>query len=72
MKTTKNALTIPRRAVFISEEGPVVYRRGAFSVDAVPVKLGKENEDSVQVIEGLSSRDRILLAKEQEEEEKKS
>src|SRR5688500_13072905 len=62
LQRIKNALVIPRRAVFISAEAPVVYRRGAFSVDTVPVKLGKENEETVQVIEGLSSRDRILVA----------
>jgi HlyD family secretion protein len=72
LQRIKNALTIPRRAVYISEQGPVVYRRGAFSVDTVPVKLGKENEDMVEVIEGLSARDRILLTKQQEEEQKKS
>ena len=72
LQRIKNALTIPRRAVFISETGPVVYRRGAFSVDTVPVKIGKENEETVQVLEGLSPRDRILLAREQEEEPKKS
>jgi len=72
LQRIKNALTIPRRAVYLSDQGPVVYRRGAFSVDTVPVKLGKENEDTVEVIEGLSARDRILLTKQQEEEQKKS
>jgi HlyD family secretion protein len=69
---TKNALMIPRKAVFVSDEGPVVYRRGAFSVDAVKLKLGRENEDNVEVLEGLSSSDRILVAKPQESEQKKS
>ena len=72
LQRIKAALTVPRRAVFISERGPVVYRRGMFSVEAVPVKLGRENEESVQVIEGVSMSDRILVAKTSEEEQKKS
>ena len=68
----KSALTIPRKAVFISDQGPVVYRRGMFSVETVPVKLGQENEESVQVVEGLSMSDRVLIAKTSDEEQKKS
>jgi multidrug resistance efflux pump len=72
LQRIKAALTVPRKSVFISDAGPVVYRRGAFSVEAVPVKLGQENEESVQVVEGLSLRDRILVPKVSEEEQKKS
>jgi HlyD family secretion protein len=66
----KNAVLIPREAVFVSSNGPYVHRRGALDVDLVPVKLGRENDKLVEVLTGLSSGDRVLVAKEAEEEEK--
>ena len=72
LQRAKDALTIPRQAVFISDEGPIAYRRGAFSVETVKLKLGRENEESIQVLEGLTASDRILVAKTQESEQKKS
>jgi Membrane-fusion protein len=59
----RNALLIPRSAVFVTGNGPVAYRRGAFSVTAVPLKLGRENEKSVEVLSGLSASDRVLVPK---------
>ncbi|HEU4521318.1 MAG TPA: efflux RND transporter periplasmic adaptor subunit [Thermoanaerobaculia bacterium] len=72
LQRIKNALTIPRRAVSVSDEGPVVHRRTAFSVETVPVKLGRENEEMVQVVEGLSAGDRVLLARQDDQEQNKS
>jgi RND family efflux transporter MFP subunit len=66
----KNAVLIPREAVFVSTGGPFVYRRDAFDVDLVPVKLGGENDKSVEVVKGLESGDRVLVQKEKEEEQK--
>jgi len=65
----KNALLIPRESVFVSSEGTFVYRRGPLEVDAVPVRLGRQNEKSVEVLGGLSAGDRVLVAKEQDGEE---
>ncbi len=62
LSRAKNALLIPRSAVFVTDRGPVAYRRGLFSVTAVPLKLGRENDDSVQVVSGLAPSDRILVA----------
>jgi multidrug resistance efflux pump len=59
----KSALLIPRSAVFVTDSGPVAYRRGAFSVTAVPLKLGRENEKTVEVVSGLSASDRVLVPK---------
>jgi HlyD family secretion protein len=59
----KSALLIPRSAVFVTDSGPVAYRRGAFSVTAVPLKLGRENEKTVEVVSGLSPSDRVLVPK---------
>lgn len=59
----RNALLIPRGAVFVTGNGPVAYRRGAFSVTTMPLKLGRENEKSVEVLSGLSASDRVLVPK---------
>jgi HlyD family secretion protein len=58
-----NSLLIPRNAVFMTERGPVAYRRGLFSVDVIPLKLGHENDQSVEVRSGLDSGDRVLVEK---------
>lgn len=68
----KNALLIPRNAVFVTSAGPVAYRRGTFSVTAVPLKLGHENEKSVEVLSGLSPSDRVLVPKSADKEQQKS
>jgi HlyD family secretion protein len=59
----KSALLIPRSAVFVTDNGPVAYRRDSFSVTTVPLKLGRENEKSVEVLSGLSASDRVLVPK---------
>src|SRR4029079_5254146 len=59
----RNSVLIPRNAVFMTEHGPVAYRRGMFDVDTVPLKLGRENDESVEVKSGLKSGDRVLVEK---------
>lgn len=59
----RNTLLIPRNAVFMTERGPVAYRRGLFAVYTIPLKLGRENDQSVEVRSGLGSGDRVLVAK---------
>jgi RND family efflux transporter MFP subunit len=66
----KNAVLIPREAVFVSSDGPYVYRRGTLDVDMVPVRLGRQNDKSVEVVKGLAAGDKVLVPKEKEEEEK--
>jgi len=68
----KNALLIPRSAVFVTNAGPVAYRRDRFSVTAVPLKLGHENEKSVEVLSGLSASDRVLVPKTGDKDQSKS
>src|SRR4051794_40980512 len=68
----KSALLIPRNAVFVTDRGPVAYRRGPFSVTAIPLKLGHENEKSVEVLSGLSASDRVLVPKSADKEQQKS
>ncbi|HVG25870.1 MAG TPA: HlyD family efflux transporter periplasmic adaptor subunit [Thermoanaerobaculia bacterium] len=66
----RNAVLIPREAVFVSSAGPFVHRRDALNVEQVPVKLGKQNDKSIEVLQGLAAGDRVLVPKEKEEEEK--
>jgi RND family efflux transporter MFP subunit len=66
----KNAVLIPRESVFVSTDGPYVYRRGALDVDRIPVRLGRENDKSIEVTQGLDSGDRVLVPKENADEEK--
>jgi multidrug resistance efflux pump len=68
----KNALLIPRSAVFVTTNGPVAYRRDAFSVATVPLKLGRESEKSVEVLSGLSPSDRVLVPKSADKDQQKS
>jgi hypothetical protein len=58
----RNALLIPRSAVFLAGSGPVAYRRTLFSVTAVPLRLGRESASDVEVIGGIAPGDRILVA----------
>jgi multidrug resistance efflux pump len=68
----KRALLIPRNAVFVTDRGPVAYRRGTFSVTAIPLTLGHENEKSVEVLSGLSASDRVLVPKSADKDQQKS
>lgn len=66
----KNAVSIPRDAVFLGPNGPFVHRRGAVNVEQVPVKLGRENDRSLEVLKGLDAGDRVLVTKQGDEEKK--
>jgi HlyD family secretion protein len=66
----KNAVLIPREAVFVSSDGPFVHVRNAVDVDRVPVRLGRQNDKTVEVLSGVAAGARVLVPKEKEEEEK--
>jgi multidrug efflux pump subunit AcrA (membrane-fusion protein) len=59
----RNAVLIPREAVFLSSRGPYIQRRTALRVEQVPLTLGRENDKSVEVLEGLAEGDRVLVTK---------
>lgn len=56
----KARLVVPRDAVFLREAGPVVFARRGLRWAEVPVRLGKNNRKSVEVLEGVREGDRIL------------
>ncbi len=66
----KNAVLIPREAVFVGANGPYASRRGPLRVDQVPIKLGRENDKFIEVLSGIAAGDRVLVSKEKEEETK--
>jgi len=71
LNRVKAALLIPRSSVFVSNKGPFAYRRTRFGFESVPLQLGQENEDSVEVRAGISPTDRILVARVAEDEQEK-
>jgi HlyD family secretion protein len=69
LQRERAATLIPVAAVFASDRGPVAYVRSMLGARAVPLKLGLENAESVQVVSGLSPGDRILIPKKETESE---
>jgi multidrug resistance efflux pump len=68
---SRNAVVIPRGAVFVSAKGvPIAYRRGVFGVTQEPLKLGRENDKLVEVLSGLGAGDRVLVEKNEKPETK--
>ena len=52
-------LLVDADSVFLKSEGPVVYRRTLWGSEAVPVELGRRNDDRVEVVAGLEEGDEI-------------
>jgi HlyD family secretion protein len=66
----KSAVLIPREAVFVGANGPYASRRNALRVEQIPIKLGRENDKFIEVLQGIDPGDRVLVSKEKEEETK--
>lgn len=67
---TKQVTLIPRSAVFVTDRGPVAYRRRLFSVEQISLRLGKQNEKNVEVLSGVTPNDLVLQPKVAEKESK--
>ena len=59
IERVQEALVIPLEAVFPGDPGPTVYRKTLMGYDRVPVRLGRRNENMVEVLEGLRDGDRV-------------
>ncbi len=68
----RDAVLVPRAAVFLSPQGPVAYRRGHFNVDTVRLRLGTQNEEFVTVLGGLAPNDRVMVPKKDDGEKGKA
>lgn len=64
----KNALLIPVSAVFLTEQGPVAYRRSRLGSEPVRLTLGKSNAEYAEVVAGLSEGDEVTRARPEEQE----
>lgn len=64
----RNAVVVPREAVLLDDRGPLVQRRTTFGVEPVHIRLGRENDRQVQVLEGVAAGDRVLVPKAPDEE----
>ncbi len=57
------ALVVPRQAVYPDEAGePHVYKVSGDDAEFVPVELGAQTKDSVQILSGLQEGDKIILS----------
>ena len=70
LQRQRNAVLVPRNAVFVSGRGPYALRRGWFSVQQIPLKLGRQNDKFVEVLGGISASDRVLVKSDKKEEGK--
>ena len=70
LQRQRNAVLVPRNAVFVSGRGPYALRRGWFNVQQIPVKLGRQNDKFVEVLGGISASDRVLVKSDKKEEGK--
>ncbi len=70
LQRDRNVVLIPRNAIFVSPKGPYAMRRGWFSVNQVPLRLGRQNDKSVEVVGGVAPNDRVLVKTEKKEEGK--
>ncbi|HEX9185804.1 MAG TPA: HlyD family efflux transporter periplasmic adaptor subunit [Vicinamibacteria bacterium] len=52
-------LLVPRDAVFLRDDGPVVWAKRAFAWREVKVRLGRSNRTQVEVVSGLAEGDRV-------------
>jgi HlyD family secretion protein len=53
------ALQVPAEAVFVTPDGPVVYRSTGDGLSKVKVTLGKRNATAIEVKSGLAPGDRV-------------
>ncbi len=68
LERVPGTLLVPADAIEMGAGGPFVRRRTMFGVDEVPVKAGRRNEESWEILEGLGEGDRILLRSSETEE----
>lgn len=54
-------LQVPLQAVRAEDENHFVYRVAGKTVEQVPVEVGDSNEESIQIVGGLSEGDSLLL-----------
>jgi RND family efflux transporter MFP subunit len=62
LETHPQALVVPPQAVYRDQEGkPQVYRVQGENAEAVPVQLGLETQDRVELLSGVQAGDTLIL-----------
>jgi len=62
LETHARALVVPPQAIYRDPEGqPRVYRVQGDTAEAVPVKLGLESQDSVELLSGVADGQTVIL-----------
>jgi multidrug efflux pump subunit AcrA (membrane-fusion protein) len=62
IETHLQALVVPPQAVYRDEKNQtVVYRLSGDTADAVPVKLGLETSQQVELLSGVEAGDTVIL-----------
>jgi len=62
LETHANALVVPPKAVYRDEKGEaIVFRVQGDMAEAVPIKLGIENQGRVEVLSGVQAGDAVIL-----------
>ena len=63
LKAASNALLVSRQAIYPDESGePHVYKVTGDQAEAVPVKLGAESNDKVEVLAGVQAGEVVVLS----------
>jgi len=63
LETHPDALVVPSQAVYRDDQGqPHVYRVRGDTAEAVPVKLGIETQDRVELLSGVEEGDPVILS----------
>jgi hypothetical protein len=55
----RSLLLVPREAVFLRDDGPVVWARRGLGWREVKVRLGRSNRTQVEIVSGLAEGDRV-------------
>jgi membrane fusion protein, multidrug efflux system len=63
LETHSNALVVPPQSIYRDEAGqPRLFRVEGENATAIPVKLGIENSDQVELLSGVKEGDTVILA----------
>ena len=63
LKQQSKRLILPRQAIYPDESGqPRVYKLSADQAESVPVQLGIQSKDQVEILSGVQEGEKVILA----------
>jgi hypothetical protein len=57
-----DVLIVPLDAIASTEDGPVAYRKTATGVEVVPLQLGRRDDATIEILDGLAEGDQLRPA----------